>query len=427
MVKALKFFFSLLVISVLTGGVLYGQVTLQIPRVYSPPLRIERSLKPEVALALDSLLSTAGYTMKGDSVADPIAIYGSGESTLATLLGYRAGTRRNLLANTVRSSQKGFRGYFTPEGGSVSAFIGQLRGSFSTAWNLSEDRGQLVLLIGSSIRQADIAISRWNNQTEFLTRDDIRARQFVPDDQALRDYASREGGFEDILAPLSQFGFGETAVTLAWNKEIPQQRQKRLKKVYTTVRGGLVIPTAEPVDTDHIVALDFGHDGAWGAICGANLLLELDPWLRIGADLQALVLAPVVHQVRVKTDRSQTELLLLEKRFVSESFGPEWNFYLYGTGGGFRSVALPLPLTWTAGYHFSKIADSTLYPQDNGLSFEIINSGQRAGRHELHELFGRLSVEAGGHVAVDVQVSVPVGGRGIMASQILSVGLRLGF
>jgi len=184
------------------------------------------------------------------------------------------------------------------------------------------------------------------------------------------------GGFE--LEPWHKTGFGDLMGTIEWDKEFVQEKPV-LKSVHLNGRLGVNIPTGIKKDENKLFSMPFGY-GHWGLYFGGGIDLIWWHWLKGGADAEFLQLFGKSQCTRIKTDKGQTDLVLLAKTraIVDPGFVARYNLYLeaHKFYQGFSA---------RVAYEYFRKTRDKLWLFDNEFSNEIANNSDAFKDNTLHQ------------------------------------------
>lgn len=173
-------------------------------------------------------------------------------------------------------------------------------------------------------------------------------------------------------------GVGDLTALLSWEHYFPQARQF-LKTVFLNARIGFIFPTGKPSNEDCFFAPALGNDANFGILGGFNLELHYSKHARLGFDIELANLWGLHRFKRIKTDLTQTDLLLLHKEEVFEDPGFLQHFTLYAEG--FHLFA---NFSLRAAYQYTKQEESRLYLNSNHFSSPIANSAESQREWTTH-------------------------------------------
>lgn len=216
----------------------------------------------------------------------------------------------------------------------------------------------------------------WQDQTLFITDDDIRVREFLTNDFFAN--VMRLGNGLD-LGGWTRTGLGDLTVLAEWFHNFPQYKQL-LSNVRINWRAGFVFPTGKRWDEDKIMALPFGTDGAFAIPFGVGLDLDFGRYFTAGLDVQLTYFFGNTRARRVKLTPDQTELLLLEKIQAYKEYGitQRFNLYVQGNCRGFSGLL---------GYQYLKHGTDVLWPTYDVVDFNIVNTAQTLQDWTIHQVF----------------------------------------
>lgn len=189
------------------------------------------------------------------------------------------------------------------------------------------------------------------------------------------------------LSDWDKSGIGDLVAMFEWQKSFKQNKEA-LQNVDLYLKLGLSIPTAEKRNVDKAFSMSLGNDGAWGLPLGAGLALDFNHSIRLGGDVEFLVLFDETHERRLKTDPSQTEFLLLNKGNATLDHGLTWKFNVYLQAYRFyKGLSLKLA------YEYIKHDEDKLYEKTDTFDRVIINTANSLKEWNSHNLIFQLNLD----------------------------------
>lgn len=282
-------------------------------------------------------------------VGNPLRLWNKDQDALKMLQGFPSESAIGKLATLIDAADDGVRGHFLVDG--CMDLLYNL--SFTARYNFCDDFLISAYLPFRSLRLRNVS---WCNLTQNITAQDERVRTYLTDDFFAN--VCELGGLN--LQGWRRTGFGDLMVLVEWFRDFPQAKPM-LKNVMLDARFGPSIPTGLKQDEDLLLALPFGYDGAWGIVFGGGLEATLSIGLKAGVDVQLTPLFGNTKNRRIKTDVSQTELLLLQKVCAFRDWGLVQQFNIYAQlFNCFKGLSLALD------YQFIKQGESNL-------SFDVLD------------------------------------------------------
>lgn len=223
-------------------------------------------------------------------------------------------------------------------------------------------------------------------------------------------------------------GLGDVTVMLNWADSYRQEKEY-LKRVHLHGKIGLSLPTSEEKDEDKAFSMPLGHDGAWGLPVGMGMQLDFIHNIRAGIDVDFLVLFDKSRVRRLKTNKNQTEHLLLNKGRATKEYGLTWQFHLYAEWARiFKGFSLG------AAYQFVKHDDDRLNPRHNDFDYSMINSLHSLQEWNTHNILFKARydfVDAKSSAFFAPQVSLfyklPVAGKNVIDHHAVGGQVQLHF
>lgn len=174
-------------------------------------------------------------------------------------------------------------------------------------------------------------------------------------------------------------GFGDLMIQAEYYFHRPQPK-KYLRNVAIELRGGLLIPTGLKEDINKLLALPFGFDGGAGILAAVRLELWFVYHLRFAIDVQLMHLFGNKHCRRIKTDKAQTDLLLLGVAPVFKEPGFQQHYTLFtdliGLGGFTARVA----------YQYLRNNEDKYFICAEGFNPRIVNNAESLQDKTAHQL-----------------------------------------
>lgn len=270
----------------------------------------------EVAFMVERGISTKSYDECG-CVSSPLRIWNCEQDALKMLQGFPADSKIGKLSTLINAADDGVRGHF--QVGGCLDLLYNITGA--ARWHFSDDFIFGVYVPVRSMRLQNVV---WKNLTLNLTDQDARVRTYLTDDFFANVQAL--GGLN--LQGWKRSGLGDITFLLEWLHDFEQEKPM-LKNVRLNGRLGWIIPTGLKQDEDLLFALPFGNDGAFGLLFAGGLDLTFGCYFKAGLDVQLNHYFGNSKLRRIKTDKDQTDLLLLQKVCAYKDWGLTQQFNLY--------------------------------------------------------------------------------------------------
>ena len=216
----------------------------------------------------------------------------------------------------------------------------------------------------------------WIDQTLYDTAEDMRVHEYLTDNFASTVH---DLGCLDICG-WRRTGPGDMAIVGDWLQDFVQN-QPVLRNVRINGRLGLTVPTGKKENINEILAFPFGYNGAWTMIFGGGLNLSLASYVHIGFDVELREIFGNTTCQRIKTDPTQTDMLLLQKACVYNDYGIEQQYTLYG-----ELYDLIPHTSCKLAYQFFKRGDSLISTYGTCFSDKIANYSERLQERNWHEI-----------------------------------------
>ena len=266
----------------------------------------------------------------------------------------------------------------------------------------------------------------WQDQTLSITDEDLRVKQLLTDD--FFTIVEQLGCGLDLRG-WKRSGIGDLTLMLEWFRNFPQAKPL-LKNVFLNWRIGLALPTGKRSDENKLFALPFGNDGATSLIFGFGIELLFGSCFKAGLDVQLFHLFDTTQLRRIKTDRQQTELLLLEKAEVHIDYGLWQRFNLF-----FEFYRFYHGLSFKVGYQFFKRGENHISLVCNDFATDIASTAVALEDFTMHEIIPKLTYDFGVDRASDactrpyvlLYARLPFNGKHAVLARTLGVILAVDF
>ncbi len=246
---------------------------------------------------------------------------------------------------------------------------------FSARWFLAHNFSVVLFLPYYKMTLKNVCLTEQTNHTSFESNLD---QNFIPTLQ-------NKGCVS--LSNWERHGVGDLVAQAMWRQNFPQYRPF-LKNVRLNVRFGATFPTGVKEDTNKILAIPFGNDGAWGFVFGTGLDLNISSFLRFGLDANFLYLFGNTRTRRIKTDLAQTDLFLLNQYRAYKHYGLTNWFTLYG-----ELFRITHGLSAKVAYEFIHHDDDTVYVESDMVNPLIANSAVSLMDWTTHSFIFSLSYD----------------------------------
>ncbi len=219
----------------------------------------------------------------------------------------------------------------------------------------------------------------------------------------------------------SKTGLGDLAVMVNWEHTMRQYKE-HLKEVTLAAQVGVSCPTGSMRDENRAFSLPLGNDGAWGVPFGMGLDLGFIHNIHAGVNADFVALFDKTRMRRLKTDRRQTDFLLLNKGVATKEHGLSWQFHLYVGAHRFLNG-----FSAQMGYQFFKHDNDRLSANNNKFNFDVINTTPSLREMASHRLVFKCSYDHSVNGGASLFVCVPVGGKNVIDPLTIGAQLVLNF
>jgi len=318
------------------------------------------------AFLFEHALDIHARNTNGDKV-NILQLWNKDIDGLAMLRGFKEDTKIGKLATELNvANDNGIRGHVVPCG-DLKAF----GASSYLRYNLPHD-----LFISLFVPVYSMSL----NKLSF--KDETKNLSFL-DDLTKKDLTSNfVKNVQDLsgiyLRPWKKTGFGDLMGTIEWDRNFIQEKPI-LKEVHLNGRLGVNIPTGLKHDEDKLFAIPFGYQ-FWGLYFGGGIDLLWWNCIKGGIDVEFLQLFSAARCLRIKTDKAQTDLLLLAKTraIVEPGFISRYNLYLEAYK--FNEI-----FTARVAYQYYRKTKDRLWLFNNDFSNEIANTSDARRDSTLHQ------------------------------------------
>lgn len=362
-----------------------------------------------------------GYDINSHSV-DPLQIYNSSESTIEMLRNPLPAIKPacdDMLRKMGNPSDDGVRGHFQLSGSYSEMSIMPMLG----AWiEFKSIPGKFGIDVHVPVMQREMTLNSMvdlTNVTDNAQKQDLDVAAQMP---GMTSFMQTTGNL--YTDKISTTGLGDTVIMGVWRNWFRQDKEL-IRGVELFAQLGISLPTGVHRDEDQAFSMALGSNGAFGVPVGLGLNVDFINTIRAGLNVDFMPYLDQTLSRRLKTIQQQTELFLLNKGDASMDYGLNWQFYLYLQSHHFLGG-----LSAKAAYQYLRHDADKLTPNDNGFSYDVVNSSSRLSEWYVHNLIFSLDYD---HIdseddLVVPQLSVfykfPVGGKAVIGIQ--SVGLALG-
>jgi hypothetical protein len=248
--------------------------------------------------------------------------------------------------------------------------------------------GDLGIGIHVPILWKEVEDVRWYN----LTNKQLPVIPTYFQEKYLNDFQTFTTMLKDLtcmdFCDWSKSGVGDMVIMLEWLRSIKQNKEA-LQNVDLYLKVGLSCPTGSKKDIDKVFSMPLGNDGAWGLPLGFGIYLDFTRSIRVGGDVDFLVLFDETHERRLKTSPDQTEFLLLNKGDATLDHGLTWKFNVFLQAFRFyKGLSLKLA------YEYIKHDQDTLYEKYDTFDRNIINTANSLKEWNSHNLIFQVNLDS---------------------------------
>lgn len=287
--------------------------------------------------------------------------------SLAMIRGFKPNTKIGQLATSLNLvNDDGIRGHVVPCGDlkalGVSSYL---------RYNLPHDLFVSLFIPFYSMSLSHVGFTDKTENQSFL--DDLTKNNLT---NQFRKNVKDLGGID--LRDRKRFGIGDLMSTIEWDRNFIQEKPV-LKEVHLNGRLGVNIPTGHKFNEDRLFEVPFGYQ-YWGLYFGGGIDLLWWNCIKGGVDVEFLQLFSKEKCIRIKTDKSQTDLILLAKTraIVEPGFVSRYNLYL-------EAHKLVKDISFRIAYQYYRKTKDRLWLFNNDFSNEIANSSGALRDSTLHQ------------------------------------------
>jgi len=360
-------------------------------------------------VSFESSFNTTGHDILGNHV-NILQMWQPNQDALTMLRGFDANSQIGKLDSNLNSaSDDGIRGHIVPMG-KLEAWRVNFVLKHKLPYHLTVNI--LAPLMGMKLKNIS-----WTNLTKNLTFSDQLVNANLM--QNLSQIVYELGDGLQMNNDWEKIGMGDLEFILSWDKSFKQPKPI-LKNVDLGIYGGLSFPTGVRQNEDLIMSIPFGNDGSLGMLVGGNIQLQWWKHLRGGIIVNFLELFGTTRNRRVKTDASQSDLLLLAKTEARKGWGltQQYNLYLEGHN---------LFENWSlrAAYNYIKHNNDSLAIFNQSYSNEIANTALSLQEWTQHSM--NFSLRHYGPVWAELYYIYPFNGKSVIQSAFLGGSLGINF
>jgi hypothetical protein len=271
----------------------------------------------------------------------------------------------------------------------------------------------------------------WFDQTKSVTVEDLLTKSVLTNN-FVQNVATLSGSFGtfgknqmNIGSSWRKTGFGDLAVALGYARNFPQYKEL-LRNVAISAHAGLTFPTGLREDDHILMPIPYGSDGSMGGFFGLGVELQWFSFLRGGVQADFWKIFGDKRHHRIKTDGTQSDLVLLANVSTYTNWAVTRRYTLYGEIGDFERG-----YSFGVAYHYFNKGEDSLVLSTNEFSSQIANDSM----HELldwklHDLTFMLSYNyCGNNLRYSPRIMIyfknPFRGERVLAAK--TFGVSIGF
>ena len=343
-----------------------------------------------------------GFNDDGDSV-NPLHIWNRQQNALAMLEGFPKESPISQLRSELLDCDNGIRGRFNVCGEFQMPYNLAFAGRFFFAqdWSLG------LYLPAFQMKLKDI---NFQDLTPNVDNLDKLVHRLLTDN--LAENVQQLGCLN--LGPWTRSGVGDLVLLVDWFRDF-YQNKPFLKCVRVNWRVGIGFPTGLRENENLLFAVPFGWDGAVSMPFGLGIDLTLGSHFKGGVDVQLTQIFGHTREHRIKTDRQQTELLLLQKTCAFIDSGLVQRFNLYVEMFNFMKG-----LSFSIYYQYLKRGENEIALKTQEFSTNIANTSPRLDSYTMHHMIPRFTYDFQMHLPdarvrpeLNLYARLPFNGRNV--------------
>ncbi|MFH0898095.1 MAG: hypothetical protein V1855_00790 [bacterium] len=164
-----------------------------------------------------------------------------------------------------------------------------------------------------------------------------------------------------------------------WGKK--KDSQQLWQRIALLIKGGFLVPTGKSAHEDNAFGVSLGHDDTWGFPGSVGLDVAFNDVISFGLNLDFLYLFDKSKVRRLKTNKGQTDFLLLSKGRATKRNGLTWRLSSYA-----RLFEFFRRWFFKVSYQFIKHQEDRLVPLDSRFKNEIINTSKSLEEWDSHNV-----------------------------------------
>jgi hypothetical protein len=357
-----------------------------------------------------------GFNNDGDSV-NPLQIWNREQNALAMLEGFPKESPISQLRAELLDSDNGIRGRFNVCG----EFQMPYNLAFAARYFFAEDWSLGLYLPAFQMILKDV---HFQDLTPNVDNLDKLVHRLLTDN--LAQNVQQLGNLD--IGGWKRSGVGDLVVLIDWFRDF-YQNKPFLKCVRVNWRIGLGFPTGLRENEHLIFAVPFGWDGAVSMPFGLGIDLTLGSHFKGGVDVQLTQIFGHTRQHRIKTDRQQTELLLLQKTCAFIDSGLVQRFNLYVEMYNFLQG-----LSFSIYYQYLKRGEDEIALRTQEFSTNIANTSPRLDSYTMHHLIPRFTYDFQTHLPdarvrpeLNIYARIPFNGRNVALVPMVGIVASIDF
>lgn len=275
------------------------------------------------------------------------------------------------------------------------------------------------------IRKIGIKDFRYNN---LATSDLAGSASFSQWQNFTANLVTNLAKYNIHLQNYQDFSLGDIQLAVGWT-QTNLTNNKYLDFWDTTVKAGIIIPTAPGTNPNYPLLISSGYDHNIGFPFSFDLSAGLFEWITIGTHLEGVLFTDKYQTISMKTALQQNGLIKLASGTARIEKGNIWQI-----GSFIKSDHMPWGLSITLAYSFSTQQKTVLnLPDTSSFDCNIVNSDRLLTGWSMHTI--NTSIEYDFAVEKDkaklphlrLNFDIPLAGKHVFKNTIFSGTIGIDF
>lgn len=188
--------------------------------------------------------------------------------------------------------------------------------------------------------------------------------------------------YNNSIKPYNLYGFGDSTLLISWQDNFFEKRDF-LTGVLCSLRAGFNLPTGQKKDYSEntLLKIPLGYDAAWGLAFGGTLEIDIGCYFGAGISADLISFFGKTCCRYIKTDRSQTDLMLLNNSLCYIDPGFRETFTIL-----FNCHDLKKTYMGTIAYQYNKQNENDIIVCSETFPTLVAMTSERLGAWTAHNL-----------------------------------------